>query len=34
MLVAYSSMIFFFVAASIDTDVLLSVSRCAAPPMP
>src|SRR5688500_17332173 len=27
-------MIFFFVAASIDTDVLLSVSRCAAPPMP
>src|SRR4029453_7777132 len=33
-LVAYSSMIFFFVAASIDTDVLLSVSRCAAPPCP
>jgi hypothetical protein len=29
--VAYSSMIFFLVAASIDTD-LLSVSRCAALP--
>ena len=33
-LVAYSSIIFFLVSASIDTGVLLSVSRCAAPPIP
>ena len=34
LVVPYSSMIFFFAAASIDTPVLLSVSRCAAPPVP